>query len=276
MAVYTLVSASGSPGVTSTVLALASVWPRPVIVVEADPTGGSAILAGYFRGQQRPAGLVDLVPAQRAGLLAATVARIAFPIPDTSASVLVGAHSHEQALGLAQLWDPMAEVLRDIASDGVDVIVDAGRLGLEGSATPLVERSDLTVLVARSNLPGLVGARSWAEALTEGVVPGHQVQLLLIGAGRPYGAGEVSRALGLPVLAGVEWDPERAAVFSDGAPAPQSRWRKDPAAAFAASGYMGSMGQVCELMMRAAAQDGAERGLRARLVAQFGEGVSND
>jgi hypothetical protein len=272
MAVYTLVSASGSPGVTSTVLGLATVWPRPVIVVEADPTGGSAILAGFFRGQVRPAGLVDLVPAQRAGLLAATLTRIAYPIPDTSASVLVGAHSHEQALGLSQLWEPLAEVLRDLASDGADVIVDAGRLGLEGSATPLVERSDLTLLVARSNLPAVVGARSWAESLAEGVVPGHQAQLLLVGVGRPYAAGEVSRALGLPVLGGVEWDPDRAAVFSDGASAPQSRWRKDAGAAFAASGYVRSISQVCELMMRAAAQDGTERGLRARLVAQLGEG----
>lgn len=275
MALYTLVSASGSPGVTSTVLALATVWPRPLIVVEADPTGGSAILAGYFRGQHRPAGLVDLVPAQRAGLLAATLTRIAFPIPETSASVVVGAHSHEQALGLAQLWEPLAEVLRDVASDGVDVIVDAGRLGLEGSATPLVERSDLTLLVTRSNLPALVGARSWAGSLAEGVVPGHQAQLLLVGAGRPYGAAEVSRAIGLPVLASVDWDVERASVFSDGATvAPQSRWR--PVALFVGSGYVRSVNQVCDLMVRAVAQDGAEQGLRARLAAQFGEGERND
>ena len=50
MAVIALTSASGSPGVTTTAVALAFLWPRPVVLVEADPTGGSAILAGYFRG----------------------------------------------------------------------------------------------------------------------------------------------------------------------------------------------------------------------------------
>jgi hypothetical protein len=229
-------------------------------------------LAGYFRGQQRPAGLVDLVPAQRAGLLAATLTRIAFPIPDTSASVVVGAHSHEQAVGLTQLWEPLAEVLRDVASGGVDVIVDAGRLGLEGAPQPLVARSDLTLLVARSSLPAVVGARAWAGLVAEGVESDHQVQLLLVGGGRPYSAGEVSRALGLPVLASVDWDPIRAAVFSDGVPEPQPRWRKDAAAAFAASGYMRSIGEVSQLMMRSAAADRAELGLRARLVGRLGEG----
>jgi hypothetical protein len=57
MAVFCCVSASGSPGVTSTVLGMALCWPRPVLVVEADPTAGSAILAGRFRGLQGHAGL---------------------------------------------------------------------------------------------------------------------------------------------------------------------------------------------------------------------------
>src|SRR3954466_96920 len=35
-----LASVKGSPGVTSTALAIAAVWPRPVVLLEADPTGG--------------------------------------------------------------------------------------------------------------------------------------------------------------------------------------------------------------------------------------------
>ena len=46
MAVVCLTSASGSPGVTATAVGLAFCWPRPVLLVEADPTGGSGILAG--------------------------------------------------------------------------------------------------------------------------------------------------------------------------------------------------------------------------------------
>ena len=71
MAVIVLVSAAGSPGVTTSALALALGWPRPVVVVEADPTGGSAVLAGYFRGATAPAGgLLDLVWAERESRLA--------------------------------------------------------------------------------------------------------------------------------------------------------------------------------------------------------------
>lgn len=70
MAIITLTSASGSPGVTTTALGLALVWPRPVVLVEADPTGGSALLAGYWRGQLDHVGLLDLVLAERHGLLA--------------------------------------------------------------------------------------------------------------------------------------------------------------------------------------------------------------
>jgi cellulose biosynthesis protein BcsQ len=50
MAVIALASAAGSPGVTTTAVGLAFSWPRPVLLVEADPTGSSGFLAGFFRG----------------------------------------------------------------------------------------------------------------------------------------------------------------------------------------------------------------------------------
>ena len=70
MAVIVLGSAAGSPGVTTSALGLALTWPRPVLLIEADPTGGSAMLAGFFRGTTaHTAGLIDLAWAQREGLL---------------------------------------------------------------------------------------------------------------------------------------------------------------------------------------------------------------
>ena len=38
MAVIALGSAAGSPGVTTSALGLALTWPRPVLLIEADPT----------------------------------------------------------------------------------------------------------------------------------------------------------------------------------------------------------------------------------------------
>lgn len=220
----TLVSAAGSPGVTTTALALAARWPRPVVLVEADPTGGSGILAGFFRGQEDPAGLIDLVIAQRSDLLAEALPRLLLPIEGTDASVLMGARSHEQASGLAQLWPPLLEALRGLEPTGVDVLVDGGRLGLHAWPRPLAMGSDVTLLLLGSDLPGLAAARSWAEALSREDTPAHATRLLLVGEGRPYSAREVSRTLGVPVLGSIAWDPDRAAVYSHGRTPPLPAW----------------------------------------------------
>ncbi|MGK2852999.1 MAG: hypothetical protein ACSLE3_02645, partial [Microbacteriaceae bacterium] len=82
MALIALASASGSPGVTTTAMGLALAWPRPVLLVEADPTGGSGLLAGYFRGtREYTAGLIEL--ALTAHHLADAVAEVATPIDGT-------------------------------------------------------------------------------------------------------------------------------------------------------------------------------------------------
>ena len=57
MSLYALVSAGGSPGVTTTALTLSLGWPGQVILAECDPSGGD-ILAGLFAGRcKRPCGL---------------------------------------------------------------------------------------------------------------------------------------------------------------------------------------------------------------------------
>ena len=185
MAVITLVSASGSPGVTTTAVGLAMTWPRPVLLVEADPTGGSGILAGYFRGLRDHRGLVDLVMAHRSGLLADALPRIVLRVDGTDVSILVGSKSHDQAPGLSRLWEPLAGVLLDVSAAGQDVLVDAGRLGLASWPRPLAAHSDLTVLMSRSSLPGLVAARSWAATLADDVLPGHEARLLIVGRVAP-------------------------------------------------------------------------------------------
>ena len=127
MAVVTLSSASGSPGVTTTALGLALLWPRPVLLVEADPTGGSNLLAGYFRGtREYDAGLIEL--ALTASDFGEALADVAQSIEDTTVSFVAGTRSHTQAGALRDLWEPLADALGDLESTGQDVIVDAGRL----------------------------------------------------------------------------------------------------------------------------------------------------
>ncbi len=255
-----LCSGAGSPGVTTTGLALALHWPRPAVLVEADASGSSGLLAGYFRGQLDQPGLVDLVIAQRSDLLAEAVPRLLFGLEGSEASVLFGLRSHEQAAGAGVLWPPLLEVLRGLGAAGTDVIVDAGRLGLPGWPVPLVAAADVALLLTRSDLPGLAGARSWATSLAGEEAPGHAVRIVLVGEGRPYAAREVAKTLGVPVLGAVEWAPEQAGVFSHGRPVPPVQWwrrvgrRSDVSRdAFEASGYVRSVRALAEGIVKAGA-----------------------
>ena len=61
----------GSPGVTSTALALAAVWPRPVVLLEADPAGGDLAYrcnAAHGGPVYASKGLVTLAAAVRGGV----------------------------------------------------------------------------------------------------------------------------------------------------------------------------------------------------------------
>ena len=273
MALVTLVSAAGSPGVTTTGLGLALSWPRPVVLVEADPSGSSALAAGYFQGQVDHAGVLDLVAAHRNGLLVEALPRMVLPLEDTEVSILFGSRSHEHAPGLGRLWEPLLGVLRDVADSGQDVIVDAGRLGLASWPRPLVTHADVTLLVTRSNLPALVAARSWAATLADDVLPGHEARVLLVGEGQPYRSGEVAKTLGLGVVGAIEWDPARAAVFSEGADKPRKRFGGAKAAerSFQHSPYLSSLHSAGESIRKAAERTGREQMFRGLIAARTQE-----
>lgn len=219
MAVVAFCSASGSPGVTTTAVAMALSWSRPVLLIEADPTGGSGILAGFLRGTtEYEAGLIELAlsPVGVAEALRETVRPLA-----PNVSYVAGLRAHTQASALGDLWEPLAVALADLESNGQDVIIDAGRLGLAGSPRPLLERADLSLILTRTTLPALAGARSWAEAVRRPGTGWAHPGVCLIGEGQPYRAAEVTKVLGLPVVADLPDCPEAAAVYHRGAPPPR-------------------------------------------------------
>ena len=203
MALIVLTSANGSPGVTSSALGLAMAWPRPSILVDADPTGSRAIPAGYFRGGQLPSegSIVDLALAHRQGSLVEELPRLLMRIPNTHIQLLNGPVRHNQARALDSLWEPLAGAFKNLERNGQDVIVDAGRLGLEGSPYKLLAAADLALLVTRSTVPALVGAASWAPTLRDTFTrSGAATSLgaLVVGPGMPFTAGEVSKTLQMP------------------------------------------------------------------------------
>lgn len=226
MALIAITSANGSPGVTTSALALALTWPRPVVLVDADPTGARAIPAGYLRGGELPISrtLVDLAISMRQGTLVDDIPDTVFTLPDSTVQVLPGPLNQHQAQALDLLWDPLASALKALERTGQDVIVDVGRLGLHGSAAPLLAAADLALLTTRTNLPALVAASTWAHALRgtfEQAGASSSLAALVVGESRPYGAGDVAKVLQLPVVARLAWDPDSASVYSEGANPPR-------------------------------------------------------
>ncbi|WP_310964100.1 hypothetical protein [Nocardioides terrisoli] len=219
MAVVALTSAAGSPGVTSSAVGLAFCWPRPAVLVEADPTGGSGVLAGFLKGTTPyDVGLLELSLSPLG--VADALRDVVRPLSPT-VSLVAGTRTHAQAAALRDVWEPLASALSDLEASGQDVIIDAGRLGLAGSPQPLLEAADLTLLMTRATLPSISAARSWAEAARQPATGWRHPGLLLVGEGQPYHATDVAKVLGLPVVADLPDDPEAAAVYHRGAPPPR-------------------------------------------------------
>jgi hypothetical protein len=222
MAVIALTSARGAPGVTTTTLALALVWPRPCLLVEADVAGSSSILAGYLRGSIRhDKGLVALALAHRRDSLVDALHRASIPLLGSQARLVSGLTGPAQAATLQPVWEPIAAVLRGLGRTGTDVLIDAGRVGAVGGPTALLRQADLTLLTTRSTLPAIAATRARATVLRDDLANNGTGEdalcLLLVGEGQPYSAGEIGDAVGVPVAATMAWDPVNAEVFSLGA-----------------------------------------------------------
>lgn len=235
MTLIALTSAKGAPGVTTTALALALEWPRPCLLLEADPAGSSSILAGWLRGEQRhERGLIDLVDHHRHGDLAGGLHRASFDLIGSSARCLPGLTSPAQIGPVSQLWPHIAHALRGLEGTGVDVLVDAGRAGTVGFAAPILDAADLNLLVSRADLPAIAAARGRAQLLKEqlagAAAEADSLGLVLIGPGRPYVAREISPRVGVPTIGEIPWLPSGAEHFSLGAK-PEARGRRRESAA---------------------------------------------
>jgi len=211
VSVLSLVSAHGSPGVTTTALALAATWPehRRCLLVEADLCGG-VISARYGVGDAP--GVASLAAAARRGdlndeVVFEHVQRLPGGLP-----VLVGPPSPDESHA----------VFRDIAGDlarwtaaqpDTDVIVDGGRItGRAPSITPLL-RAGVVLVVTRPTVEQLRPAGIRVEAFR---ASGVDSSVVLVGD-KPYRSDEVASSLRCPVAGTIVWDPRTAAVLT-GAP----------------------------------------------------------
>lgn len=218
MTLCALLSAGGSPGVTTCALALAMTWPGPALVAETDPSGGD-VLAGFFAGHvPGDCGLLNVAyEATTVEAAAAAVAGQAVALDkDGARRVLPGLADPRHAATLNTTWPLLAAAL---AAQPVDVLADCGRLDGGPGQEHILRVAAQIVLVLRPTLRQAAAARSRIEMLAQ--LKGSlsdQVILLVTGPG-PVAPKELSRALGVPVLATMPDDRKAALVLSDGAEA---------------------------------------------------------
>jgi hypothetical protein len=216
VSLYALVSPGGSPGCTTTALAITLTWPGPVTLAECDPAGGD-ILAGLFAGHlPAPRGLLGVAFEAGRGVEAMSAeasAQFAALDSDGHKMFLAGLSDPRQAPGVAPAWPAIARML---SGQPCDVVADCGRLDAgEGQPNAVLAEAALAALVMRSSLRQVAAARPRIEMLKQLLGGPDRLALLVIGD-KGHGSAEITKTLGVPVLASLPLDAKTAAVLSDG------------------------------------------------------------
>jgi len=167
----TLASVKGSPGVTSLALALAAVWPRPVVLLEADLDGGDL---GYraraaHGGPIAPhRGLLRLASAVRGGPPRPDAVSSQAQLLACGVSLVQGVSAPAQTRGMGSLWPLIAQAC---LSADVDVIADLGRLDRTSALLPLAQASEVFLPVAAASLESVMHLSDGLQDLIGGLTP---------------------------------------------------------------------------------------------------------
>jgi hypothetical protein len=166
MALIVIAADKGAPGVTTTALALAAVWPRPVLLAECDPSGGDLVYrfpAADGSALDPRRGLLTLAVAARRGLQPRQLWEHTQKLSG-GLDVLTGVINAEQGASFGALWGPLGDLFA--ALPGGDVIADCGRLGADGRPYDLLPRASAVLLVTRPNPGDVIRLRDRAAAVT--------------------------------------------------------------------------------------------------------------
>jgi hypothetical protein len=193
MALVTVLSAKGAPGATTTAMLLASLWPRPTVLVDADPAGGDVALR-LPRADGRPLdaqrGLLSLLPSARRGV----PPELVHDHTQTALGgqpVLAGLSGPEQSLAVGPLWGALADAFARLP--GVDVVVDAGQVHAHSPHLALVDRSDLVLWVYRPTAWSVLHTRRRLEGLADHFA-GSPTRVVAVPVASPDQRGDVAAA----------------------------------------------------------------------------------
>lgn len=190
MALIVTATTGGLMDLATVSLHIASMWPRPITVVEADPDGGR--LAARHDWDVRP-GLVDLATAVRSRSDSSPRLAPLLRRHSDDVSVIVAPPAVEPIMAslpvLAQNRDRLDEIV------GTDVMVVVGRVRPDSPANELARTADLRLFVTRTDLEDVVAVVHRSDHLR--AIGPWQV----LTAGGRYDAAEVARTIEWPVVA---------------------------------------------------------------------------
>lgn len=211
MSLVALCSVTGSPGVTTSALAVGWMWPvvtgRRVVVLDADPAG-SGLLPGYLRGAVPPTGgILRLAARQGAPSAHAVLEHCTAWDENQERLLLVGITASVEARALGGLWHAIVDLVTDLDRLGVDLLADVGRLEHVFEPTVLLEHAGSAVVVTRPTLGGVLAGTAGLARLRDLRGPVRSTSALSVGNHRPYSATDVRHELGLDTLPVLAWDP---------------------------------------------------------------------
>ncbi|ABS04599.1 MinD/ParA family ATP-binding protein [Kineococcus radiotolerans] len=203
MALVSLLSAKGSPGVTTTALLSAALWPHPAVLLDADPAGGDVVarVPAADGGVLDPdRGLLPLLTSARRGLSGAQVLEQAQVVAGGT-RVVCGLAGPEQSLAAGPGWSALATAAAGLGHGDVptDVLVDAGRVGAEAVHLDLLRAADAVVLVTRADTASVLHARERLRVLGgalrrgDGLLP--RTGVVVVGDPRRRDADEAAAVL---------------------------------------------------------------------------------
>src|SRR5689334_21367259 len=225
MALIAIASDKGAPGVTTAALALAAVWPRPVLLAECDQAGGDLVYrfpaAGGGHLDPRR-GVLSLAVVARRGMLPQQVWEHVQKLHG-GLDVLAGVTNAEQGAGLSLLWGPIGKALAALPQ--ADVIADCGRLGADGPLYDLLVEATTVVLVSKVQVADVIRLRDRASAFAAAAQTrgrrGFGVGVVVVAEHKKFRAalGEVQHVLGqanapATVLGGIAHDTNGADLLS--------------------------------------------------------------
>lgn len=232
MPAVVLVSAKGSPGVTTATAALAAVATGvgvgPSLMAELDPSGGSVQV---LTGTVAVPGLVDAAGRLRRETTRSAVEENMTQLPPGVHNLLAPAASSIAESVIESAGTRWLPALRAVAPE---VFVDCGRWQPHGRTSQRIVGADLVAVVCRPTVSGVEHTRHVLQHLAE--MARRPVAVVVVGD-RPYAPEEAAAHLDVPLAGTLAWDPRGVTnLWAEGA---SKRWLRSLLARTAASTLAG-------------------------------------